>query len=72
MIKSWFHSLRFRLIAGSILALLVLFSLVNSNTDRVLDRFALENAVALIAQTSETLNLALIPHTANETLATLD
>ena len=72
MIKSWFHSLRFRLIAGSILALLVLFSLVNSNTDRVLDRFALENAVALIAQTSETLNLALIPHTANETLDTLD
>jgi PAS domain S-box-containing protein len=68
---SWFHSLRFWLLAGSLSGLLILFGLVSLNTNRVLKSFALENTRAAIAQTSETLNLALVPNTTAAGLATL-
>ena len=69
---SRFHSLRFRFLVGSILLLLLLFGLINFNTNQVLKRFALENTRSLIAQTSETLNLAIVPHTTAEGLSTLN
>jgi PAS domain S-box-containing protein len=68
---SWFRSLRFWLLAGSLSGLLVLFALVSYNTSRALESFALENTRAAIAQTSETLNLALVPNTTAAGLATL-
>ena len=69
---SRFHSLRFRFLLGSVLLLLVLFSLVSLNTHQVLKKFALENTRSLIAQTSETLNLAIVPYTSTEELNTLN
>ena len=72
MNTSRFHSLRFRFLAGSVLLLMLLFGLVSLNTHRVLQKFALENTRSLIGQTSETLNLAIAPHTTTEELDTLD
>ena len=65
-------SLRFRFLLGSVLLLMLLFGLVSLNTIQVLKNFALENTRSLIAQTSETLNLAIVPHTTAEELKTLD
>ncbi|MCB1786801.1 MAG: PAS domain S-box protein [Gammaproteobacteria bacterium] len=72
MERGWLHSLRFRLIAGSIVALLVLFGLVSLNTSRVLHEFALENTRQVIAQTSETLNLHLVEHTGDTGFAEIE
>jgi|GEM_PF-1767668 len=72
MIYSWFHSLRFRFLIGSIVLLLALFSLLTFHTHRTLHTFALENTRSIIKQTSEILNLALVPHTTNEELSILE
>ena len=69
---SWFNSLRFRVLAASVTGLLVLFALVIINTNKVLDEFAVENTRTLIKQTSETLNLVVVPQTTDEGLNELD
>lgn len=65
-------SLRFHFFVGSIAFLVVLFGLLSLNTNRVMDSMVKENIRAMIAQTSETLNLAIVPYTTTEELATLD
>lgn len=69
---SLFHSLRFRFLIGSIVLLLLLFGLLAYHTHKTLYTFALANTRAIIKQTSETLNLAVVPHTANEELVILE
>ena len=69
---SWFHSLRFRFLIGSIVLLLLLFGLLAFHAHRTLYTFALVNTRTIIKQTSETLNLAVVPHTANEELEILE
>ena len=69
---SWFHSLRFRFLIGSIVLLLLLFGLLAFHAHQTLSTFALVNTRTLIKQTSETLNLAVVPHTTNEELETLE
>jgi two-component system sensor kinase FixL len=69
---SWFHSLRFRFLIGSIVLLLLLFGLLAFHAHQTLSTFALVNTRTLIKQTSETLNLAVVPHTTSEELETLE
>jgi two-component system sensor histidine kinase/response regulator len=70
--QHWSRSLRFWLLTGSLCGLLLLFGLVSYNTNRVLQSFVMDNTRTTIAQTSETLNLALAPHTTEEGLKTLE
>ncbi|MBX3670179.1 MAG: PAS domain-containing protein [Rhodocyclaceae bacterium] len=65
-------SLRAQFAAGSIILLIALFVLVSFNTTRVLKSVALENLRSTLRQTSETLNLAIVPHTTPAGLVTLD
>ena len=65
-------SLRFQFFSGIFVLLLALFALVSYNTTRVLKSVAVENLRTSIRQTSETLNLALVHHTTEEELATLE
>jgi PAS domain S-box-containing protein len=67
-----FRTLIFRFLAGSIGLLVVLFVLGSLNTSLVLESVARESLKAAIGQTSETLNLAIVPHTTPEGLETLD
>jgi PAS domain S-box-containing protein len=67
-----FHSLRFRFLIGSVVLLLLLFGLLAFHAHRTLHTFALVNTRAIIKQTSETLNLAVVPHTTNEELEILE
>ncbi len=65
-------SLRFQFFSGIFVLLLALFALVSYNTTRVLKSVGVENLRTSIRQTSETLNLALVHHTTEEELATLE
>jgi PAS domain S-box-containing protein len=65
------RSLRFWLVAGGLAGLLGLYGMVSFNSGRAIDAFSLENTRTVIAQTSETLNLALAPHTTRAEIATL-
>lgn len=57
------HSLRFRFILGGVLALVLAFTLIGLNTSRILNAFSNEILQASLKQTSETLNIAVTPHT---------
>lgn len=72
MSMRWVYSLRFQLLAGIVTTLLVVFALVSYNTHRTLREFALANTRVTISQTSETLNLALVPYTTDEGLEIVD
>ncbi|MCB1738558.1 MAG: HAMP domain-containing protein, partial [Gammaproteobacteria bacterium] len=66
MRNRWLQSLSFRAMIGTVLLLLLLFGLITLNTQRILWQFGFENARSLLAQTSETLNLAIVPRTTRE------
>ncbi len=57
------HSISFRFVVGGIITLLLFFSLISLNTNRVLNAFSTEVLQATLRQTSETLNIAVSPFT---------
>lgn len=69
-IHSVLNSLRFQQLLGGLL-ILVLFGAVSFNTLSVLESVAIANLNASLRQISETLNLAIVTHTADEELDTL-
>jgi len=71
MSNHWFYSLRFRLLIAIVAILLILFGSAIFNTNRLLNDFALKNTQAIIKQTSEILNLAIVPHTTESKLEEL-
>ncbi len=72
MKNHWVHSLRFRFLLVNIAVLLAIFGLIIFNSNRVLKISAIENLHTTIRQTSETLNLAIVPHTTPEGLQTIE
>lgn len=66
-----FHSIRFRLTAGGVVALVVLFVLVNLFTFEVLHDFAFEVTESDIGQTNATLMFEVEHRTAEERIDTL-
>lgn len=65
------QSLRFRLLAASIAIVLVLFGATLWNTLRVLREVSLDSMRVSVRQTSETLNLAVVPYTTTAGLPTI-
>ena len=66
-----FTSLRGRILIVAVLLLLALFAMLFANNQRVLQTVAEENIRNNIAQTAETLNLAISPNTTTEGMAVL-
>lgn len=57
------RSLKVRYLVGSVGLLLTLFLVITFNANQSLKNFALQNIQSQISQTSETLNLAIVPYT---------
>ncbi|MGR8931896.1 MAG: PAS domain S-box protein [Gammaproteobacteria bacterium] len=71
MNNRWFYSLRFRVLIAILITVLALLGGGILNTHHLLDEFAEKNTRAIISQTSEILNLAIVPRTTNEELGDL-
>lgn len=65
------RSLRARFLIGSLVLMITLFSVLSYNAYQQLTAFATKNLQLLIEQTSETLNLALVPYTETNDLSSL-
>ncbi|MBI5040032.1 MAG: hypothetical protein HZB57_02155, partial [Gammaproteobacteria bacterium] len=71
MWRNLLSSLRFRILAGNLALILLMFGLITANTLRVVNELAVETIQTTARQTSETLNLAIAPYTTSENLGTL-
>lgn len=69
--SSYFTSLRFRLLAVSVIVVLVLSLATMWNTARALTQISIDDLSVSIHQTAETLNLAIAPHTSINDLRTI-
>jgi|GEM_PF-3038723 PAS domain S-box-containing protein len=71
MKSNWLSSLRFQFFAAIFATMFFLFGGAIFNTNRLLKNFATENTQRIVAQTSEILNLAIVPNTTVEKLVSL-